>query len=613
MLQLRILSTTTITARIAVVFLNLCLDWVLPALSAPTDASSFWIPSLPDIHQDPDRPLNIYAGYISSDPRAADAGSTEVTAHLYFVLVKNRRVADRERVVFWFNGGPGCSSFDGLMMEVGPWRMDGKGGFKVAEGGWEEYATMVYVDQPAGTGFSYTSTDKYIHTLEQASDQFIEFLRNFYKIFPEYKRMDTYLGGESYAGQYIPYFANAILNSDFGTSLKGAAIGNGWMDARRQYPSFLDYSVRVGILEENSDAWKEAKKKTDECMVKVNGITDREPISVQECEGLLLDVTKVRERVVEDNKMCINIYDVRLDDTVPACGMNWPPDIKPVTTYLDRKDVVRALHATGHSQSWVECRGRIHAELHESESNSSITILPRVLEKIPVLLFAGDQDLICNYVGMEAMIGAMNWNGMTGLGEVDMQLWNVNGTPAGTWVTSRNLTYTKIFNASHMAPFDVPHVTHDMILRFMGVDFTKIGEGSAKIPSSVGTQTKPMYVAAATYYNAGSTALVLVIILAVIGIFIWYRKRQSRARSNVQLPLGGNGEIEEESIPLTRRNDSVTEFRTRKGKGKERAVDDEEGDVDGGRSPEDRGREAIFDVGSDDEDEEERSGRYRDK
>jgi carboxypeptidase C (cathepsin A) len=41
-------------------------------------------------------------------------------------------------------GGPGCSSFDGLMMEVGPWRMDGKGGFGVKEGGWEEYTTMVY-------------------------------------------------------------------------------------------------------------------------------------------------------------------------------------------------------------------------------------------------------------------------------------------------------------------------------------------------------------------------------------------------------------------------------------------------------------------------------------
>ncbi|KIK64841.1 hypothetical protein GYMLUDRAFT_39801 [Collybiopsis luxurians FD-317 M1] len=621
--QPRSINTRVVAAIFTLSFA--VLQWVLPAFGAPTDvppAASFWIPSLPDIHQDPAHPLSIYAGYVSSDPRAADAGPTEVTAHLYFVLVKNRRTADRERVVFWFNGGPGCSSFDGLMMEVGPWRMDGSGGFKVAEGGWEEYATMVYVDQPAGTGFSYTSTDKYVHTLQQASEQFLEFLRNFYKIFPEYHRMDTYLGGESYAGQYIPYFADAVLNSNIGTPLKGAAIGNGWIDARRQYPSFLDYSVKVGILEENSDEWKAAKQRTEECMAKVDAITDKEPISVPECEGLLLDVTKVRERVVENKKMCINIYDVRLDDTMPACGMNWPPDIHPITQYLDRKDVVSALHATGHSESWVECRGRIHSELHENESNSSITILPRVLEKIPVLLFAGDQDLICNYVGMEAMIGSMNWNGLTGLGTVETQSWSVNGTPAGTWVSSRNLTYTKIFNASHMAPFDVPHITHDMILRFMGVDFSKIGEGSAKIPSSVGNAGKPMYVAAESanatpvptgktpqqdkamweaYYNAGSAALVLVFILAVIGIFIWYRRRKARSNTGVHLPLS---QSEEESIPLTRRengnDDSEREFRTRKGKGKERAVDMDD----------ESSKEPIFDVGSDEEEEE---GKYRDK
>ncbi|KAJ3710610.1 hypothetical protein DFJ43DRAFT_1009204, partial [Lentinula guzmanii] len=71
---------------------------------------------------------------------------------------------------------------------------------------------------------------------------------------------------------------------------------------------------------------------------------------------------------------------------------------------------------------------------------------------------------------------------------------NVDGVAAGTWVSSRNLTYTKIFNASNMAPFDVPHITHDMILRFMGVDFGNILDGSAKIPSSVGSEAKPMYV-----------------------------------------------------------------------------------------------------------------------
>ena len=72
-------------------------------------------------------------------------------------------------------------------MEVGPWRWDGKSehDFWVQPGGWEEYTTMVFsasfirpvsrdivdmrlctVDQPAGTGFSYASTDRYVHTID---------------------------------------------------------------------------------------------------------------------------------------------------------------------------------------------------------------------------------------------------------------------------------------------------------------------------------------------------------------------------------------------------------------------------------------------------------------
>uniref|UniRef100_A0A0W0G5Z3 Carboxypeptidase n=2 Tax=Moniliophthora roreri TaxID=221103 RepID=A0A0W0G5Z3_MONRR len=593
-------------------------------------AASFWVPSLPDIHQDPLHPLHIFAGSLPSDPNARDSKPEDVTPHLYFVLVKNRRVADKERVMFWFNGGPGCSSFDGLMMEVGPWRMDGKGGFQVAEGGWEEYTTMVYIDQPAGTGFSYTSSNSYVHTLQearpyatsfnhlcltillQATVQLIEFLNNFYQVFPEYQRMDTYLGGESYAGQYIPYFAEGILNSNLKTPLKGIAIGNGWIDARRQYPSYLEYAVNMGILEENSDPWKEAKQMTDGCVGELKKITN-EPISVRGCESLLLDVTKVRQRTVDNKQKCINVYDVRYDDDYPACGMNWPPDIGPVTTYLDRKEVVNALHANEHAESWIECRGRIHQELHESESNSSVTVLPKVLEKIPVLIFAGDQDLICNYVGLEAMIASLTWNGETGLGKVKTQSWSVNATLAGTWVSSRNLTYTKIFNASHMAPFDLPHVAHDMILRFMGVDFSAIVEGSAKIPSSLGSEAKPLFLQDSmvsqtpvpsgktpeqakamweAYYNAGAAALVLVIIFLVVGIFVWCRIRRRRT---VHLPVQQD---DEESIPLksSRHEDGEETYRSRKGK--ERAIEPEELEP------------PIFDVGeSEDEDE----VRYKDR
>lgn len=88
--------------------------------------------------------------------------------------------------------------------------------------------------------------------------------------------------------------------------------------------------------------------------------------------------------------------------------------------------------------------------MDHQKSESAVALLPKILEKLPILLFAGDQDLICNYVGIEALISALTWNGGKGLGTVQTQSWNVNGAPAGTWVTSRNLTYVKVWNAPTM-------------------------------------------------------------------------------------------------------------------------------------------------------------------
>lgn len=69
------------------------------------------------------------------------------------------------------------------MLESGPFRIDGKGGIKHIDGGWEEYATIVFgryqicrllltftfffqpVDQPVGTGLSFSSTNDFLHEL----------------------------------------------------------------------------------------------------------------------------------------------------------------------------------------------------------------------------------------------------------------------------------------------------------------------------------------------------------------------------------------------------------------------------------------------------------------
>lgn len=90
----------------------------------------------------------------------------------------------------------------------------------------------------------------------------------------------------------------------------------------------------------------------------------------------------------------------------------------PFTTHSckQRPDVLAALHAQAKSEAWVECQSGVGRQLGSAKDPSSITVLPRLLERIPILLFAGDQDFICNYLGQESLIQALTWNGGTGLG-----------------------------------------------------------------------------------------------------------------------------------------------------------------------------------------------------
>ncbi|KAG8899253.1 Cell death protease, partial [Tulasnella sp. 408] len=382
-------------------------------------AADFYVPTLPGLDQDQaHHPVHIYAGHLLSDPSSSVATpSKQVLPHAYFVLLKARRTADRERLIIWFNGGPGCSSFDGLMMEVGPWRMDGKGGLKRVEGGWDEYAHVLYLDQPPGTGFSYTSTDNYLHELDQMAAHVNAFLINFYKVFPELQTVDTYLAGESFAGQYIPYIADAILKTTLlSMPLKGLAIGNGWIDGRHQYPAYYDFALKSGIVKQGSQVEKQARQALEVCKQALSQPRDFIPVNYDECDSVMGSVSSGLIQTVNGKKMCLNVYDVRLSDEYPACGMNWPPDLAGVTEYLRRKDVITALHATDKAEAWTECQSGVFSNLNCKNSPASVTLLPSLLDKVPIMLFAGDQDFICNYVGIEAIIADLEWKGSIGMG-----------------------------------------------------------------------------------------------------------------------------------------------------------------------------------------------------
>ena len=77
------------------------------------------------------------------------------------------------------------------MMEVGPYRVTEDGNLKYNNGSWDEFANLLFVDQPVGTGFSYVDTDSYLSELDQMADHFMIFLEKWFALFPEYESDDV--------------------------------------------------------------------------------------------------------------------------------------------------------------------------------------------------------------------------------------------------------------------------------------------------------------------------------------------------------------------------------------------------------------------------------------
>ena len=76
---------------------------------------------------------------------------------------------------------------------------------------------MLYIDQPAGTGFSFTKDSRgYATNQYDVARDLYKALSQFYKVFPERLSSDFYVTGESYAGKekYEKYTRQYLTNEN---------------------------------------------------------------------------------------------------------------------------------------------------------------------------------------------------------------------------------------------------------------------------------------------------------------------------------------------------------------------------------------------------------------
>jgi carboxypeptidase D len=101
---------------------------------------------------------------------------------------------------------------EGLLQENGPflWNF---GTFKPVQNPWTwvRLANMLWVEQPVGTGFTQGRPTE--QNEEQVAKTFISWFKNFIDTFG-LQGKKIYIAGESYAGFFVPYIADAMFSAD---------------------------------------------------------------------------------------------------------------------------------------------------------------------------------------------------------------------------------------------------------------------------------------------------------------------------------------------------------------------------------------------------------------
>eukprot|EP00756_Hemistasia_phaeocysticola_P022623 Hpha_TRINITY_DN15845_c1_g3::TRINITY_DN15845_c1_g3_i1::g.188504::m.188504/K13289/CTSA, CPY; cathepsin A (carboxypeptidase C) len=274
----------------------------------------------------------------------------------FYWAFESRNDPANDPVVLWMTGGPGCSSEVALFGENGPCKVNADGSATTTNPySWNSNATLIYIDQPTGTGFSYGTG--YDNNETGVAIDMYDFLQQFFKAHTSLQKLPFYIFGESYAGHYVPAVSHKVWQNNqrlaagaIPINLKGVSVGNGLTDPEVQYKYYPDmaastnhHDAALGALA--IDAMKLAVPK---CIKAITACqTDQ-----SQCTGA---VSTCNLELVEPYSLTgLNPYDMRIKCAKPPLCY----DFSNVATYLDRSEVQSALGVTGHS--WSDCNTKVN-------------------------------------------------------------------------------------------------------------------------------------------------------------------------------------------------------------------------------------------------------------
>lgn len=426
-------------------------------------------------------PFEFETGYIGVD-------ETE-DVQLFYYFVKSQRNAKEDPLVLWLTGGPGCSSLSGLIYEIGPIY------FEVVEyngslptlvlnpHSWTQVASIIFVDSPVGTGFSYART-----AVAALSGDFIQvkqadqFLRKWLTDHPEFLSNPVYVGGDSYSGLPIPPLVQLISDGNEDGSkplinLKGYILGNAATDYSIDDNSKVPFAHGMGLI---SDELYESLKRScrgeytlvdpsnadclqlmqefDKCTSGLDAAHILEPLcAFVSPKPMEISFHKRRSLILNDNSGDL----VDPDPSLPTIGCRTYGYLLS-KYWVNDKNVQKALGIReGTIGEWTRCSYGIS---YTREISSTIKYHLYLGKKgYRSLVYSGDHDMLVPFVGTQAWIKSLNFSIVD-----DWRPWLLEGQVAGyTRTYSNQMTYATVKGGGHTAPEYRPAECFSMFKRWI--------------------------------------------------------------------------------------------------------------------------------------------------
>lgn len=410
-------------------------------------------------------PFRFYAGYLQV---AADR-------RLYYWFAESQSKPDKDPLIWWQNGGPGASSLFGWLTEIGPWAVNESGHVTEREHSWNFAANLLAFDNPYGVGFSVSPGNRNFTTDDDqtASDNYRALLA-FYRKYPNFRRNQLYLIGESYAGIYVPLLAKRIFDQeedeDAGRmrlekelekiNLVGIGLGNPVTDQDLMHEAYYRFAFYHEFLDE--EQWSRIN---EVCCGRWNPATN-DFCKYKDCASrMFVNFTKVYPynvykkcnlRTTESGTKTLSWT----RDRDPGWDPAWDPTgvlgSKPCENHgdqilLNRTDVKKAIHVDP-ALDWSA--DRLDFRFQKKYTSIKETMLELIKKKVPVTLYFGDWDWNCNFVSGQLFVKRLELN----VTNYSRPWYAAEGVLAGRIVQYNGLDFITVRGAGHLVPADKPDI-----------------------------------------------------------------------------------------------------------------------------------------------------------